>query len=530
MSVKLVNFQQQLAEIDWVVENIQKQIKSGVKASEIAIIAPKHKYLEAITKFLLKKNIPVSYIRENSVLEEPTILALLNMAKLTHSILVNQEKTEMYWLEVLANPCWEISAEVIWKLSLLSYHGRISWMETLQQIAQIVEQNTENNFSKLELEKLHLNLNLDEKIKLTGIFNFFLKLAKESETESAEQILNKLLGVESNNLGAEDETESDGELNLENIDYAQKNLKNIIISPFKKYYFDEARLDSNLESKSDYLGFLASLRVLVDQLRKMSTSQVLLVDWLNSFEILNRSGKPLVSKLNVGDSSNAVNLITAHSAKGLEFESVYLLHCNQQIWAGKGKNSLVKLPLNLSLQPEADNRDDKIRMFFVSVTRAKKELFLTYSEANMEAEPLDKLSFLEELKLEEVEVEKDILELNMNWFTLEAEKDNLLTVSEDNFLAPELQNYQLSVTHLNNVLNVENGGPSYFLSTNLLVMLCSNSCPRPKTLRSVISKFPVVSDNEPVGIKLQESKTRTEISTESLLFFIGIGSIKTLLT
>ena len=44
------------------------------------------------------------------------------------------------------------------------------------------------------------------------------------------------------------------------------------------------------------------------------------------------------------------------------------------------------------------------------------------------------------------------------------------------------------------------------LLSNLFVMVCSNSWPNPKTFRSVISKFPRVPENDPLGIKLQVSQ------------------------
>jgi len=218
---------------------------------------------------------------------------------------------------------------------------------------------------------------------------------------------------------------------------------------------------------------------LVDQLRKMnSKTQILLPDWLNSLEILTKSRRPLISKLNIGDSKGAVNLLTAHSAKGLEFETVFLIHCNQEVWSSKTRASKLSLPKNLSLEQSSENTDDKIRLFFVSLTRAKKNLFLSYSDQSIEGDSWDKLSFLDGINLVEHEVKKDILELNKTWFTLEMNKQNLLTIAESDFLSPELHNYQLSVTHLNNFLNISEGGPQLFLNANLLRF------PQAKTLQS----------------------------------------------
>lgn len=460
MSVNLWHFENQLAEIDWLVKQVENQLNSGLVPEEIAIISPKHKYLENLVPFFLKKNIPISYIRENSVLQEPSIIALLDMAKLSYYITADVEIAQEYWPKVLTNPCWEISSETIWKLSLISHYSRQTWLETILTL--------ENNIT----DKEHLKLDEAESFKLKQIANFFINISRLSQIESAERILNRLLGAEETRIIAEDETDQDAENELA---LKAKPLAEEFISPFKNYYFDEAKVTK----ETDYLWFLANLRVLVDQLRKMnSTTQILLPDWLNSLEILTKSRRPLISKLNIGDAKGAVNFLTAHSAKGLEFETVFLIHCNQEVWSSKTRASKLSLPKNLSLQQNSENADDKIRLFFVSLTRAKKNLFLSYSNQSIEGDTWDKLSFLDGINLVENEVKKDILELNKTWFTLEMNKQNLLTIPEADFLSPELHNYQLSVTHLNNFLNISEGGPQLFLNANLLRF------PQAKTLKS----------------------------------------------
>lgn len=487
MAVKLLHFQHQLSEIDWLVKSVQSEMNLGVKPEKIAIIAPKHKFLENISKFFLKNSIPVSYVRENSVLEEPPIVALLNMVKLSHFIVQDTEQAEIYWHKVLSDPCWKISSETIWKISLLSFYSRNSWSE----VFKLIELDT-LNLNQLSADKRHLYLSEEEKKQVLSVYKYFTEISKLSLHDSAERILNKLLGVEDTLLGSEDETEQDAEgEDLDSINFSSgeniistedsiflsdfsgqettsstsDNLHHNFVSPFKDYYFDQARKSG----KTDYLAFLASLRVLIDQLRKMNSSnQILVADWLNSLEVLHRSGRRLTSKLSIGDSELAVNLLTAHSAKGLEFESVYLIHCNKEVWDTKGRNSILSLPKNLGLQREVENVDDRLRLFFVAITRAEKNLYLSYADQN-ETKSLSKLAFIDELSLqEETPFGPNILELNKLHYNLENSSHSLLQISENDFLAPELIGYQLSVTHLNNFLDVERGGPVRFLESNLL--------------------------------------------------------------
>ena len=62
-----------------------------------------------------------------------------------------------------------------------------------------------------------------------------------------------------------------------------------------------------------------------------------------------------------------VSLLTLHAAKGLEFPVVFLIGCEDKM-----------LPLDLE-EMKGDSLEER-RLFFVGMTRAKEELFLTYAK------------------------------------------------------------------------------------------------------------------------------------------------------
>jgi DNA helicase-2/ATP-dependent DNA helicase PcrA len=66
--------------------------------------------------------------------------------------------------------------------------------------------------------------------------------------------------------------------------------------------------------------------------------------------------------------SDGLNIITMHSSKGLEFDTVFLPHLNEGT-----------LPGAKSLTDE--QIEEERRLFYVAMTRAKEKLFLTYSES-----------------------------------------------------------------------------------------------------------------------------------------------------
>ncbi len=79
----------------------------------------------------------------------------------------------------------------------------------------------------------------------------------------------------------------------------------------------------------------------------------------------------------------AVQVMTAHKSKGLEFEVVYIPHMSDRVWGKKSGRELFKLPIVKHDLGEFDTaEDDERRLLYVAMTRAKKCLMLTYSLEN----------------------------------------------------------------------------------------------------------------------------------------------------
>ena len=110
-----------------------------------------------------------------------------------------------------------------------------------------------------------------------------------------------------------------------------------------------------------------------------------------------------------GSPSNCVQLMTAHGSKGLEFEHVFMMKCNDgkqesTYWPG-GENNSGRFSYPPSLNGKAENEsqlkeEENRRLFYVAMTRAKKVLHLSYSD------DFDRTHFINEFEdfIDKVEV------------------------------------------------------------------------------------------------------------------------------
>ncbi len=95
----------------------------------------------------------------------------------------------------------------------------------------------------------------------------------------------------------------------------------------------------------------------------------------------------------------AVQVMTAHKSKGLEFAIVFMPHLQDSVWGGGVKRSSFNIPLTSKKAKEAvDAFDDERRLFYVAMTRAKHTLHLSLADANMEGKVLIPSRFFDDIE------------------------------------------------------------------------------------------------------------------------------------
>ena len=103
------------------------------------------------------------------------------------------------------------------------------------------------------------------------------------------------------------------------------------------------------------------------------------VDWIDLSMEMGES--PLSADLDWSE-NNAVNILTVHSSKGLEFPVVFLVNLVSQRFPSRERKEKIPIPKELikEILPSGDyHLEEERRLFYVGMTRAKDLLFLTAS-------------------------------------------------------------------------------------------------------------------------------------------------------
>lgn len=412
-------------------------VDDGTPAEEIAVIGRFHDDLEQLVPYFHELEIPITYKRQQNVLEEPHIHELITMCRfLNHLNKQNFDAADSLLPEILSYDFWGLGRDVVWELSLEAYEKKAPWLSVM---------------------KTHKNKTVQ---KIAG---FFIDLAEKSTHQPAEHILDALIGAGVTESIGQDSADAD---EIENL---PEDPDSDFESPFKTHYFSQEKLETD---PAEYLRFLSSLKAFVRALRNYKEGQILKLSELVDFVDTHEKNNELVTDTSPFiNSQDAVTLTTAHGAKGLEFDAVILVSAVEDTWAKSSRHRKIYFPENLPVSYEGDEKDDYIRLLYVAMTRARHELHAMSFATDDDGSEQVALSFFNEAEMEKQSHD----DLPDTTALLESTTPDVTAGpyvgDEKDLLLPLLEKYEkngLSVTHLNNFLDVRYGGPQKFLSSNLL--------------------------------------------------------------
>lgn len=489
----------------WVTRRIQELIEQGIEPREIAVLAPKHRHLEPLVPFLTQENIPVKYDKRENVLDDPAVNQLLRMAELTLALTEGHHAAaNALWPQVLSFGFWELPTSTIWRLSWQTTDKHEDWTN------QLLEDQT-----------------------LKPIALFFIRLSQLAGTETLETMLDYLIGTYALDLNEPglpkfkspyyehyfgDLTEQGASAALaeagdssrsgagEGFDETGQNHGLVEAFSARERSPASANADSEpsvseAEAKkinANFWNLLTNLIVLRARLREYrgDGEERLLLNHFVEFVKAHREADLKILNTNpYASGTNAVQLMTAYKSKGMEFAAVFILAVNDETWGNKARTQTgrISLPPNLQyIRYAGATEDERLRLFYVAITRAKHQLYLVSYNQNYAGKNMTRLKYLNETPGETGEMspllpegKQEVLfaedgvpepttELAAYW--QQRHEAALTSVDTKVLLQERLKIFQLTATHISDFVDFLHCGPQSFF---LLTILRFPQAPRP---------------------------------------------------
>ena len=465
---------------------IKELIKTGVEASNICIISKQHRQLVRTLPFLTNLNIPVSYERDNNILDQPRIIEIIDLLSLVQAIADSQlDQVNALLSRVLSRDYWQLPENLWWEIALDSRINFHRWSDTVENSS-------------------------DERLR--DIWQAFKTIAKLSVGNSFEHIFNLILGTIPVKIG---------------------NNK-LFTMPWLEFNFmTEATYET------DFIIFINQfnkLKMFFTNWLGQNTETIKLPDFIRFIRLIGKDYVKLIDHSTIISSNKAVTLTTAYKAKGEEWDYVFVLDCNNKLWARVRGSHLDQFSLPLAYQfiePASYLSENIVKPFYVSITRAKQQLVLNnyrIDDRGISSEPLDwinpKLTTL--INVSASNSAEIVSFTNQDWQS----KLIKLKIDYKQALQPLLDNFKLSATHLNNYLEITDSKSNSFIFDSLLKV---PQVVKPKmiygtAMHNAISTLHKINSNQNRLITINELVTEfcnnlknTPLSIEEIEFFTNKG-------
>lgn len=411
----------QFHEFAAITHDIENLIKEGIPAEEIAIIYKEHKAGEELARYFKIKGIPVNTKRKVNILAEPFGKKIINILRyLAFEIEFPYSGDELLF-QIMHYDFYQIAPMDAAKLSAeVSLHNRTAKKDKTSLRRKIFEFAAKPQQSLFDSESTqHLK-------RLSDDLEFWIK---EINNLTLQGLFEKIMVR--------------GGILAYILKSPEKTWLMQVISSIFNFLKDESRKNPNIHLKE----FVELIDLLEDNDLSLDLHQ----------QIFNEKG---------------VNFLTCHGSKGLEFEYVFLIGANTNVWEKKRKssNGQYKLPDNVFSNAAAASDEEELRrLFYVALTRAKKHLRISFPEADTKGKLLEPTLFIGEiLAATALNIQRKTVadEQLTDFFILQFTEEEKVSIGliDEEYIKHLLESYALSVTHLNNYLDC----PLKFYFQNLI--------------------------------------------------------------
>ena len=392
---KVKVYSNRVQEVFAIATEIKKEQEAKLPLEDIAIIYARHRQAEKLIAVLEKMDIPFNAKRTINILDLPLIRQIQQLIEFVALELEKPGKGEFLIYKMLHFQCFKVSRKDIETLNWTVAYQKLDWRDTVNNSDLLVKLNLETSDSILRFGQL--------------IHQWIEFAANHSMISLLEQLINTS-GI---------------------LKYVIKHVDKVYFTQVLHSLVTFTKQENSRNPHLSPSGFL-------DILRKLDENQI---------------GIPLVKVTTV---DHGVHLITAHSAKGLEFRKVYLLDATKDFWEPSGRASRFQFPLpdTLTFSNEANEMEARRRLFYVAMTRAEEELIISYSKANENNKPLERSIYLDELiegsqiVEENVELEEDFV-LEMQLLSLTKAELPTIQPAKEAWINELLQEFRLSASSFN---------------------------------------------------------------------------------
>jgi DNA helicase-2/ATP-dependent DNA helicase PcrA len=391
---------------------IKKLIEKGTPPNEIAVIYRNHSQVEELLQYLDVEKIAVNTKRKIDVLEQPFGEKIITILRYLALEMDSPYSGDELLFEIMHYDFFSIAPIEVAKASIA--------------VAKENYATASNNQPKTSLRRY----------------------ISEMHTPAQPGLFDTVQNVEMKFL-------------INNIDFLLKESVSVTLQQFFQQVIGKMgilRYIMHQHDKGTYMQMLTSFfDFLKDESRKKP--EIKLSDLILTIDLMKKNNIRL-SLNQMIFSEKGINFLTAHGSKGLEYEHVFFIGCDKKTWDAKGRNNGFSYPDTLT-QAKGDDiaqKEESRRLFYVALTRAKQCLMISYSCTDKNGKDQESSQFVGEiladthLRVEHPQVnEEDMIGFYATQFNVDDKpKVELL---DTNYINQLLQNYTLSVTHLNNYLD-----------------------------------------------------------------------------
>lgn len=290
--------------------------------NNVAIIVRTNNEVDLASKLLRSINIPIRSSRKENFTLDPLLVKIINVC------------------QIISNCSLQIEQPELWPVCLLDF-----FKVPITQLYQINQQVSEitNNTNQAYLEVL---LNSNEQ-NLVRHAKFIYYLANHLSNLSNNDLISILVGFQSVIIDNE---------------------------PYRSALIEDYFINNQPKNRGSYINLNNLKKFINSYLEQHSSTQLDLPKLIKFYNYI--KDLDIKSSVEIADDKQAVNILTAHGAKGLEFKTVYILNATQNNWTKTSKNK-ISLPKNIDyLNAQAEGQDEIVRLFFVACTRAINKLYI----------------------------------------------------------------------------------------------------------------------------------------------------------